>query len=251
PLPTSPLSAARPKGRGRARLSPSLALLLVSLPCAAGAGEGWGGVLSAGRSEKHPLPTSPLSAARPKGRGRAGLSPSLTRLLVSLPCAAGAGGGLGRGGCCRVRQKAPPPTVPIVRYAAKGEGQSALVSLPRAAACLDPLRRRRRGRAGEGCFLPGAPKSTPSQPPPCPLRGQRGGAERACLPPLRGCLSPSLAPQAQGRGGEGGFLPGAPKSTPSQPPPCPLRGQRGGAERACLPPLRGCLSPSLAPQAQG
>src|SRR5690606_23679675 len=161
----------------------------VSLPCAAGAGEGWGGVLFAERPEKHPLPTSPLSATRPKGRSQA--------------------------------------------------------------ACLPPLRRQARGRAGEGCFLPGAPKSTPSQPPPCPLRGQRGGAERACLPPLRGCLSPSLAPQAQGRGGEGGFLPGAPKSTPSQPPPCPLRGQRGGAERACLPPLRGCLSPSLAPQAQG
>src|SRR5690606_25218049 len=107
-------------------------------------------------------------------------------------------------------------------------------------ACLLPVRRRlspslapqAQGRVGEGCFLPGAPTSTPSQPPPCPLRGQRGGAKRLVSLPVRRRLSPSLAPQAQGRVGEGCFLPGAPKSTPSHPPPCPPRGQGGRDKRS-------------------
>src|SRR5690606_1027933 len=128
--------------------------------CAAGAGEGRGGVLSAGRPEQHPLPTSPLSAARPKGRGKAGLSPSLApqaqgragegcflpgvpqstpsqpppcplrgqsggaKRLVSPPCGGRRRGGLGRGAFCRALRKAPPPNLPLDRYAAKGEGPS-------------------------------------------------------------------------------------------------------------------------------
>src|SRR5690606_34218096 len=96
--------------------------------------------------------------------------------------------------------------------------------------------RRRRGGLGRGA-LPRAPssrpKNTPSQPPPCPLRGQRGGDKRRAREG-GGRHAPSLAPQAQGRVGEGcsSRAPSSrPQSTPSQPPPCPLRGQRGGDKR--------------------
>src|SRR5690606_25218050 len=105
-------------------LSPPRAPPLVSLPCAAGAGEGWGGVLFAGRPDKHPLPTSPLSAARPKGRGQAACLPPRAPPLVSLPCAAGAGEGWGGVLFAGRPEKHPLPPSPLSATRPRGKRQA-------------------------------------------------------------------------------------------------------------------------------
>src|SRR5690606_10285358 len=124
--PERPSSASRPKGRG-------WFVAVNPLPFAGGEGEGWGGVLSARPgdasppppSQKHPLPTSPLSAARPKGRGwfvakgeglvcgqwgGAGLRPP-GRGAGTPAFSQTAGGSTGEG--CFPRRPAAPPPPPL------------------------------------------------------------------------------------------------------------------------------------------